>query len=139
MKKILNTIKSAGGRLTKIRKSIIEVLSLEECLLSRQEIIDKLKIKSINPDRSTVYRELLFLTENQLIQKNIIGKMDYYEIPKIHHHHLVCLKCHKIENIKMKNFLKNQERQINKKNKFNIINHSLEFYGFCQKCLKPAK
>ena len=131
---IHKTIKAHGGRLNKIKKAIINVLSESHCLLSKQELVDKLKIKNIKPDRSTIYRELQFLTKNNVVIKNTIDGIDYFEIPHDHHHHLICLKCGKIGQIKMSNHLEKQEIQIAKQNKFNIINHSLEFYGYCRKC-----
>jgi Fur family ferric uptake transcriptional regulator len=136
MNSIHNTIQSSGGRLTKIRKAILDILSDDHCLLSKQKLVEKLKSQKIKPDRSTIYRELKFLTTHNIITKNNIGNLDYYEIPHSHdhHHHLICIGCHSISRIKIDNQLKEQEKKISKKNQFNIINHSLEFYGYCHKC-----
>ncbi|KKP33014.1 MAG: hypothetical protein A2312_01145 [Candidatus Staskawiczbacteria bacterium RIFOXYB2_FULL_32_9] len=128
------TIQLFGGRLTKIRKAVISSLGEGCCLLTKEELIKKLKNKKINPDRSTIYRELQFLTKNHIILKNTISGKDYYEIPKDHHHHLICLKCSLIIKVDITNHLKKQEKQIAKQNQFNIINHSLEFYGYCHAC-----
>lgn len=134
MKTVDKTVQGSIGRLTKIKKAIINLLLENHCLLSRQELIDRLKAKKIYPDPSTIYRELKFLTNNGVIIKNTISGTDYYEIPKEHHHHLVCLKCKSIYMVKMDNHLEKQEEQIAKQNNFNIINHSLEFYGYCHRC-----
>jgi Fur family transcriptional regulator, ferric uptake regulator len=134
MKTIHHTIQSSGGRLTKTKKAIVDVLSEKHCLLAKAELVEKLKTKKINPDRSTVYRELRFLTKNNVIIKNTISGTDYYEIPDDHHHHLVCLSCNSICKVEIGNHLEKQEKQIAKKNKFTITNHSLEFYGYCHKC-----
>lgn len=135
MNTIYKTIQSSGGRLTKIKKAIVDILAEDRCLLAKAELLKKLKIKRINPDRSTVYRELQFLMENNIIVKNTILGVDYYEIlQNHHHHHLVCMGCNSISKVEMNNHLKKQEQQITKQNKFNIVNHSLEFYGYCHKC-----
>lgn len=134
MKNIYSLIQVSGGRLTKTKKAIIDILFKNHCCLTRQEIIKKLKIKKIKPDRSTIYRELHFLTKKNIIIKNIINKTDYYEIPKDHHHHLICLNCNSLSKVKIANHLKKQEKQIAKQNNFNIIGHSLDFYGYCYKC-----
>jgi Fe2+ or Zn2+ uptake regulation protein len=60
MNTIHNTIKTLGGRLTKTRKAIIEILSDNHCFLTKAEIVQKLQDKKIKPDRTTFYRELLF-------------------------------------------------------------------------------
>ncbi|TSD02087.1 MAG: Fur family transcriptional regulator, ferric uptake regulator [Parcubacteria group bacterium Athens0714_26] len=134
MNTIHNTIKTLGGRLTKTRKAIIEVLSENRCFLTKAEIIQKLRDKKIKPDRTTLYRELVYLTKNQIARKNTINGIEYFEIPQDHHHHLVCVSCNSIQSVDMSNHLEKQEKQIAKQNKFNIINHSLEFYGYCHNC-----
>jgi Fur family transcriptional regulator, ferric uptake regulator len=134
MNTIHKTIQSSGGRLTKTKKAIIDILSENHCLLAKVELVEKLNIKKIKPDRSTIYRELQFLTKNNVIIKNSISGIDYYEVPQDHHHHLVCMGCDSISKVEIDNHLEKQEKQIAKQNKFNIINHSLEFYGYCQKC-----
>ena len=134
MEDIYKTIQFSEGRLTKIKKGIIGILFESRCLLSRTDLVAKLKAKKINPSRSTIYRELQFLTKNNIVAKSNISGTDYYEIPQDHHHHLVCLECHKISKIEMDNHLKKQEKQIAKQNKFKVTNHSVEFYGYCHKC-----
>ena len=131
---IYGKIRSSGGRLTKVRKSIIEMLTGKSCCMTKQDIIEKLQRKNITPNRTTIYRELLFLVKSGIVQKNNIAGSEYYEIPQDHHHHLVCLGCNLIEKIKICGHLKKQEKKIAEKNKFDIINHSLEFYGYCRKC-----
>ena len=74
------------------------------------------------------------LTTNNIVIKNTIAGIDYYEIQQDHHHHLVCVSCNSISKVEIGNHLEKQEKQIAKQNKFNIIHHSLEFYGYCQKC-----
>jgi Fur family ferric uptake transcriptional regulator len=127
-------IREQGGRITKIRSEIIRIMSDEECLISSNDLLSHLKKLNVNPNRSTIYRELQFLTKNNVIIKNTISGVDYYEIPHDHHHHLVCLGCNSISKVEISNHLEKQEKQIAKQNKFNIINHSLEFYGYCHKC-----
>jgi Fe2+ or Zn2+ uptake regulation protein len=134
MNTIHKTIRVFGGRLTKIKKTILDILSQSHCLLSKQELVEKMKVKKIKPDRSTIYRELQFLTKSNVIIKNTIAGVDYYEIPQDHHHHIVCMGCNSINRVEIGNHLGKQEKQISKQNKFNIINHSLEFYGYCHKC-----
>ncbi len=134
MDTIRDTIKILGGRLTKTRKAIIEALSENHCFLTKAEIVQKLQSKKIKPNRSTLYRELIFLAKNQIVRKNTINGIDYFEIPKDHHHHLVCINCNSIKKVELSNQLEKQEKQIAKQNKFKIINHSLEFYGYCRNC-----
>ena len=131
---IIKNIRTQGGRITKVRKLIIQILLDSNCLLSRIDILVKLKKQKIKPNRSTIFRELTFLTQHQIILKNTIADVDYYEIAKEHHHHLVCLNCNSIKKVSLAYHLTDQEKQIAKQNQFNIINHTLEFYGYCHNC-----
>ncbi len=134
MKNIEDTIHQSGGRYTKIKKCIISALSEKYCLLSGQDILLFLERKQIKPNRSTMFRELQFLIENSIINKVIIFNNFYYELNAHHHHHLICLKCSDITPIQLKSHLEPQELEIENEKKFKVTKHSLEFYGYCQKC-----
>jgi len=130
----LGKIRSNGGRISNIRRNIIEYLYQKGCLSSQADIVRYLEKNNLNPNRSTLFRELSYLTKHNFVQKNSIANIDYYEIPSNHHHHLVCLKCNSIERIDMCNHLEEHEEEIAMKKGFTVINHSLEFYGHCEKC-----
>ncbi len=133
---VYNKIKSRGKRLTKVRKAIIDILLQSPCLLSTPELLAKLKVRKIQPDRSTMYRELLFLLQNHIINKTTIAQKDYFELPTDHHHHLVCTGCNAIKKVVMHNHLSKEEKQLEKEHEFSITNHSVEFYGVCKNCRK---
>lgn len=132
---IYQNIRAQGGRLTKLRQEIVQILVAEDCLVSVSKLLEHLNKRQLSPNRSTIFRELLFLTQNQIVLKNNISGVDYYELPgEHHHHHLICLKCNSIGKVKLAGHLEAQERKIAKQNKFEITKHSLEFYGYCRKC-----
>lgn len=134
MTAIFQQIKDLGGRVTKTRQAILEILWQNQCLLSNAQIKEKLARKKIYPDRSTLFRELVFLAKNRIIRKDVISGTNYYEIRQDHHHHLVCLKCNHIIKVKLGHHLKREEKRLEQQNQFKITGHLLNFYGFCQKC-----
>lgn len=129
-------VKDKGGRLTKTRKAILSILLEGCCLMSQSDIRVKLADQSFTPNRSTLFRELIFLVKHSIVVKNTIAGTDYYEIPNDHHHHLVCLECNSIDKVSIGNHLSAQEKQIAKEKDFSVKNHSLEFYGYCKNCQK---
>lgn len=131
---IYNSIKAKGKRLSKVRRAVIETLFNSPCLLSTSEILSALKARKIHPDRTTMYRELTFLSQNEIILKNTIAGTDYYELPTDHHHHLVCTGCNAIKKIVLDKNLCQQEKKLEKENGFVITSHSVEFYGLCRDC-----
>lgn len=134
MTEIHEAIRASGGRLTKTREAIVGMLSESGCLMSKADIVAGLGKRKIVPDRSTVYRELVFLSENAIVRKSVLAGTEYYEIPDSHHHHLVCLKCHSIEKVEMRDQLAAREKSLARKSGFAIISHSLDFYGYCHRC-----
>jgi Fur family transcriptional regulator, ferric uptake regulator len=118
-----------------VRKSIIKILFEDGCLLSATDISNKLLLLKISADRTTIYRELVFLLEKNVIKKIQLGDNKlYYEICSKHHHHLICTKCSDVKEIVLGKHLEKQEMIIYKKDKFKVLSHSLEFYGLCEKC-----
>ncbi|MFN4227640.1 MAG: Fur family transcriptional regulator [Candidatus Ratteibacteria bacterium] len=56
-----------------------------------------------------------------------------------HHHHLVCIGCGKVIDYnefaeKEKELIKQVEKELSKKYKFEIKKHIVNFYGICNKC-----
>lgn len=133
---IYQKIRANGGRLTRLRREIVQVFFEVNCLMSSADILSRLNRLKLYPNRSTIFRELFFLVRNNIVVRNTISGTDYYEIPESHHHHLVCLNCHLIKKIEFGNHLARQEKKIAQEHQFNIINHSLEFYGYCPSCQK---
>jgi Fur family transcriptional regulator, ferric uptake regulator len=133
---IIEKIKKNGNRVTKIRRAIIEVISNQNCLITPPQILKQLALDKIKTDRTTVYRELCFLIDHGIIKKiQLADQNTYYEITGEHHHHLICVKCRRINKIVLENHLKEQEKEIFKKENFKVQSHLLEFYGVCSKCL----
>lgn len=93
-----------------------------------------LLIKKIGVNKTTVYRQI-----EKLLQNNIILEVEFgdgkkrYELKSLgHHHHIVCKKCGDLEDIEL-----NEElllKAVSNKTSFKIESHNLEFFGVCRKC-----
>ncbi len=135
MDAILQTMKNDGFRLTKIRTAMVKILFDEHRPLTSSDIRAHLSSLRIKADRTTVYRELLFLAERDVVKTvQFADHKVHYEICVEHHHHLVCTKCNKVTEIVLGNHLEEQEREIYQRENFKVISHSLEFYGLCGNC-----
>ncbi|MFA6376865.1 MAG: Fur family transcriptional regulator [Candidatus Paceibacterota bacterium] len=134
---IIEKIKRDGGRVTKIRRTIVDVIYNQNCLITPPQILKQLDLNRIKTDRTTVYRELCFLLDRGIIRKiQLADQNTYYEMCGEHHHHLVCTKCKRINKIVLDKHLEAQEKEILEKENFKVQSHLLEFYGICSKCLK---
>ncbi len=138
----LKTPARRGQRLTPARQAILKVLGRSPTPQSPQEILHELKKFKLTINKTTVYRQLESLLSRRLIRAIHLGERSVrYELAHglAHHHHLVCLDCGKITNIFFPTDLKKQEETIWKKNKFEIFEHSLEFFGRCRTCAEKLK
>lgn len=128
--------KEQGYRMTKNRAALLEIFLTEEHPLSAEEVLKKLKRKRLTINTSTLYRELEFLEKESVIQEvKLQGKKRLFELSfKKHHHHLYCLTCESIEEVEMDNELEALERSIQRRKKFKIQSHALEFFGLCVRC-----
>ena len=137
MDTILQKIKDDGFRLTTVRKAMVRILFDENRPLTSSDIQAGLLSLHIKADRTTVYRELLFLLDRLIVKKiKFDDHKMHYEICSGHHHHLVCTKCSAVKEIVLGEHLEQQEKKIYRKEKFKVLSHSLEFYGLCSKCLQ---
>lgn len=133
MNKVAEKIRENGGRFTKQRENILQTLTHSP--LSVSQVSKSLKLKGVNIDKVTLYRTL-----NRFTTLGLVGKTQFKERESMyelvsegsHHHHLICDECGKVEDIPLQeNSLINE---VQKKSRFLIKSHSLEFYGVCAKC-----
>jgi len=137
--------RGCGYRMTVPRQIILQVLDESKEHLSAEDIY--LKVHNIYSaiGLTTVYRTL-----DLLVNMGFVFRFDFgdgrarYELSNgpekaIYHHHLICTKCGRI--IDYTDFtndelelLKRIEKELSKKYNFEIKNHTVQFYGICDKC-----
>ncbi len=133
---IENLLKEKGYRLTIIRKALIRLFSRKEFPLAVVDILNFLKKQNFFPNKTTIYRELEFLKKQKIILELQLGEdKKRYEIAYgNHHHHLICVRCENIQDVEVYQELKEEEKYIEQNKQFKVLNHSLEFFGLCQRC-----
>ncbi len=133
---ILSNFKSKGFRITKARKSIISIFLNSKTPLSVPELLILLEKMNVKVNKTTVYREIDFLKGQKMVREIQLGdRKSRYEIwHDDHHHHLVCIQCNSVECVELKRCLESEERRLSEENNFQVIKHSLEFFGLCARC-----
>lgn len=133
-------------RWTATREAILGLLSQTTRHLSAKDIYASLYKECPRIGLTTVYRTLDLLHRSGLINKLVLGDgQARYEFKagkkEAHHHHLVCISCDKI--IDYSEFEKEElelihktEALLSKKFNFSIIDHNIEFLGYCKNCQK---
>jgi len=93
-------------------------------------------MKFVKANKTTIYRQMETLTTKGHISEVDLGDgTKRYELStKGHHHHLVCMKCNSIAECDINDDFSEIEISIRKQKKFQILKHSLEFFGLCHNC-----
>ncbi len=119
---------------TKTRQAVLEILANEKTPLSVKDICAKLNESGFNIWLSTIYRLVDTLENEKLISRIFSDDKKLYVINKDEHsHYLICVSCKKMKqifNCPVHNF----EKSISTQYDFEIINHRLEYFGYCNEC-----
>jgi Fur family ferric uptake transcriptional regulator len=131
---IVQNLKTAGIRITKPRKVIIESLILLGRPASSEEI--HLRAKRFDIDLVTVYRTLQMLDQNQVLQRfEFEDGIRRYEIKSEshHHHYIKCTSCGDIKSFEGCDFQSSVSKILEKQG-YRMLQHSLNVAGVCPAC-----
>lgn len=136
VEKALAELKERGFKHTKYRIALLHLLYKTEQPISVQELLHGLSSQGLSPNKTTVYRELYFLIEQKVVVELDLGDdKKRYELAHLdHHHHLICTNCQRIEDVVVDEDLSSVEKKILKDTRFQVTDHTFEFYGLCRDC-----
>jgi len=144
MEKYIKMMKENNLKITPKRKSIIKFFLDNNVYSSPESVWNHLKKNFKKIGLPTVYRNLAEFEKIGILTK-IEGEEErmYYglceaENPSSHHHHIVCIFCHKIDVVEECNFNQLKEN-IEKSTGFKVIDHKLLLKGVCKICLENHK
>ena len=133
---ILSELNTRGYRITKTRRSLIDIFTTLGKPLSVQELLNNLSHRRLTVNKTTVYRELEFLEGQEIIREVQLGQdRKRFELTTgSHHHHIRCIQCDKIVDVNIPNELSTAAKHIEQQTQFTVLDHSLEFVGICKMC-----
>jgi Fur family ferric uptake transcriptional regulator len=126
----------SGLKRTRALCATLDFLSIHSEPVTAAMIIDHLHQEHILANKTTVYRQL-----DQLKKNGILLELDFGDLQKRyelvcddHHHHLICTKCGRVLDIRLRQELDEEEARIARETGFSIERHALEFFGRCPAC-----
>ncbi len=127
----MNTVKI---KISKRQEQILGILKNCDDELTGQELHRELITKEKEMGLTTVYRNLQVLIKSGLIRSRHLptGEVLYTPVER-DIHHLTCVQCgetSKIDGCPVKDI--HEPKQVNKN--FQLLFHTLEFFGLCQNC-----
>ncbi len=131
-------LKKAGLKITLPRVKILQILeNAKDHHLSAEDVYKVLLEAGDDIGLATVYRVLTQFEEAALVTRhNFEGGHSVFELDHgSHHDHLVCVKCGRVEEF-VDAVIEERQKEIAKKAKYSITDHSLNIYGICENCQK---
>lgn len=132
-----NELKSVGLKVTLPRVKILEILEkqTDNKHLSAEKVYRILLQENAEIGMATVYRVLTqFESAGLVTRHHFEGGSSIFELNRgVHHDHIVCMKCGKVDEFTDKVIEKHQE-DIAKNLGYELTDHSLYLYGFCPAC-----
>ena len=129
-------IYSKGGRITLIRKMILEILLEAKSPLSSQDILTIIVASGYKPNKTTIYREVDFLLSIHLIRELEVGDSSKrYELcNRAPHLHSFCTACGEVACIDTKVSLNSSVLEKLSKSGFSASSTNTVVQGTCKGC-----
>jgi Fur family ferric uptake transcriptional regulator len=134
-----------GYRLTTPRRQVLDVLTASAAPLTAAEIHQRLDDRRIN--LASVYRTIALLSRVDVLRAtDSIGLKQRFELADAagdHHHHLICQRCGRIEDLEEcpleATALRAVNRRLRRSRRFRVMQHELRLIGACRDCSeRPA-
>lgn len=132
-------LKKAGLKVTTPRRAILRIFeTTQKRHLSAEDIYRLLQTDHSDIGLATVYRVLAQFESAKLITRHNFEGDDQavFELDQgIHHDHLICVNCSKIEEF-VDDEIERRQEQIAHKYGYLMTDHALNIYGVCSSCRK---
>jgi len=122
-------------RLSHPRLLIYQELSNTNSFLSPQELYQGLLRKRRKIGLTSIYRALDLFESLGMAFKIIDGSSVKYRLCEIkdHHHHVVCKACGHVVELSFCD-ISDWSKKVTESTGYQVIDHQLNFYGFCKTC-----
>lgn len=137
----VQVLDEAGHRSGGARESVLRLLATEDCCLSAQQIVERLRREGDRVGTASVYRALDLLHRNGLVQRIEVGerRARYERIGPggDHHHHAVCEDCGAITPFEDPELERAIER-LGSRLGHTIAGHDVVVRGECAECARGS-
>ncbi len=134
IEKVEELARNRGFKMTPQRRAVIGVLQDAKHHPTIEEIIDAVNERFPMASRATVYNTINWLKEGEMLREIVEAGSVRLDPNVDHHHHFVCRKCSKIDDVKSEltnDFATDALPEHQKVESFEIT-----FRGVCEKCQK---
>lgn len=129
-------LRKAGLKVTLPRLKVLEILETSDHRhMSAEDVYKAMLEMGEEIGLATVYRVLTQFEGAGLVSRlSIEGGHAVFELEDgIHHDHLLCVRCHRIEEF-VDEVIEQRQQAIAAEKGFEMTDHSLYIYGVCKDC-----
>jgi len=133
---IVAALDRAGYRLTEPRRSLAVLIADQDGHFTAAELVAAARSSRPGVGRATVFRTLDVLEELGVIERLDLpnGEHAYVGCEPAHHHHVVCSRCGRTNEIRDAD-LQRVVRRVARQTGYRVDEHRLELFGLCPACL----
>ena len=128
-------------KLTGERIALVREIFATHYHFEADELLFKMKEKSVKISRATIYRTLDLLVKSGMVRRVHLGE-DHYHYERVtknsHHDHLICTTCGGVIEFHDP-VLEARQREICAKKKFTPTFHNLQILGICESCQRKGQ
>ena len=134
-------LQQQGLKLTGERTALLREIFSTHYHFEADELLFKMKEKSVKISRATIYRTLELLVKSGLVRRVHLGE-DHYHYEHVsgnsHHDHLICTICGGVIEFHDEE-LEKRQLEICAKKKFTPTFHNLQILGVCNSCQRKGQ
>ena len=136
----IEALEAAGYRITGPRRSVSELTAGRTGTFSAAELEAEARQRRLRIGRATIFRALDLFVELGVVERLDLptGEHAYIRCEPAHHHHLVCSRCGRAEEVEDAG-LQDVNDAIARRTGFRIDSHRLELFGLCPACVDAVK
>lgn len=126
--------KRRGLSVTHQRLAVYQVLVASPDHPTAEQIFKRVRQRYPTISLATVYKTLDTLENEGLVSKiTFLPDAARYDANIEHHHHLVCIKCHRVDDLPTASLRRLRIPEEAMKN-YRILSFSVQFHGLCPNC-----
>lgn len=128
------TLRDAGLRVTRQRLAVLDALRDRTVALSAQDMYHEFRQQGESIGLSTVYRTMESLQDAGVVDSiDREGEQAFRLCSTTHHHHLICISCNEVEELKG-TIVEEWVSRVSRTYDFEVTGHRADIYGRCARC-----
>jgi Fur family transcriptional regulator, ferric uptake regulator len=135
----LEALDGAGYRITGPRQTVSELVARRAGPFSAADLEADARQRRLRIGRATIFRALDLFVELGVVERLDLpsGEHAYIRCEPAHHHHLVCSRCGRAEEVDDAG-LQEVTGAIGQRTGYRIDSHRLELFGLCPACARQG-